>query len=123
MARIQLHGDIQEIAHAVIDLLISAAQMSNPTANTSPPTPSSPSPHLNRGGAHATPAPASLVPYTADQLIRMKIVMRETDHPARTRESWGGSEIRNFEKTNAELLGRNDKSVRFMFHPPGWTVD
>ncbi|KAI0714023.1 cyclin-like protein [Cerioporus squamosus] len=107
-------GDIEEIAHEVIDLLISAAQTAT-TANTSPQTPSSPSPHLSRTPA----APSVHVPYKADQLIRLKIVMRETEHPPRNRESVAGGENIAFDKSDSTLLGRNDKTVRFMFAPPG----
>ncbi|EJF61099.1 cyclin-like protein [Dichomitus squalens] len=115
--------DIEEIAHALIDLLIAAAQ--TPTANTSPRTPSSPSPHLSHSaGQQALPRPPP-VPYKADQLIRLKIVMRETEHTPRNRESAtrGEEDIMNFNKSDSTLLGRNDKTVRFMFGPPTMVDD
>ena len=116
-------GDIEEIAHAIIDLLIGATQ--NPAANTSPHTPSSPSPHLSHStGQQALPRPPP-VPYKADQLIRLKIVMRETEHPPRNRESATGGEedVFSFNKSDSTLLGRNDKTVRFMFGPPAMVDD
>ncbi|RPD62215.1 cyclin-like protein [Lentinus tigrinus ALCF2SS1-7] len=110
--------DIEEIAHEVIDLLISASQTAT-TANTSPQTPSSPSPHLSRTSA----APSVQVPYKADQLIRLKIVMRETEHPPRNRDSVAGGQNIEFDKSTSTFLGRNDKTVRFMFAPPGMVDD
>lgn len=107
-------ADIEEIAHAVIDLLISAAQ--SPNANTSPQTPSSPSPHLARSSN--APSTSIHVPYKSDQLIRLKIVMRETEHSARNRESAAAGEDIEFDRSNSTMLGRNDKTVRFMFVPP-----
>jgi len=108
--------DLEEIAFAVIDLLIAASQ--NPQANTSPTTPSSPSPHLSRSqqshsGHHLQPPPP--LPYKTDQLIQLKIVMRESEHPARQRESIAPEHIEN----EASLLGRNEGTVRFLFGPPG----
>lgn len=104
-----------EIAHAVMDLLIVASQ--NPQANTSPTTPSSPSPHLSRS-QHTHPAahaPLPPIPYKTDQLIRLKIAMREREHPPRERESLAPGQVEN----EASLLGRNEGTVRFLFGPPG----
>lgn len=117
---------VPEIAHAIIDLLIAAAQ--NPQANTSPSTPSSPSPHLARAQHAATAAATSSSahapnvqtippPYTPDQLIRMKIAMRETEHPPRYRQSLATDEATV--DPEAALLGRNEGTVRFLFGPPG----
>ncbi|EIW59723.1 cyclin-like protein [Trametes versicolor FP-101664 SS1] len=108
-------ADIEEIAHAVVDLLITFSQ--NPAANTSPATPSSPHPHHShsRGGhghGHAPPAPV-YAPYKADQLIRLKIVMRETEHAARVR---GSVEEPNYEASDSPFY-RNDRTVRYMFAP------
>lgn len=107
--------DLEEIAHAVMDLLIVASQ--NPQANTSPTTPSSPSPHLSRS-QHTHPAahaPLPPIPYKTDQLIRLKIAMREREHPPRERESLAPGQVEN----EASLLGRNEGTVRFLFGPPG----
>ncbi|KAH9841428.1 cyclin-like protein [Rhodofomes roseus] len=102
--------DLEEVAFAVIDLLIGASQSHQP--NTSPTTPSSPSPHLSRAQAVANAVPPSL-PYSTDQLIRLKIVMRQSEHPARQRES-----LTHSAKHEASLLGRNEGTVRFLFGPP-----
>ncbi|KAI0662058.1 cyclin-like protein [Cubamyces menziesii] len=120
-------ADIEEIAHAIIDLLISYAQ--NPAANTSPHTPSSPHPHqLSRGGlgqhqhghGHGTPAPV-YVPYKADQLIRLKIVMRETEHPPRHRESVAAEEP-SYDASSSPFY-RDEKTVRYMFAPAALVDD
>ena len=63
------------------------------------------------------------MPYKADQLIRLKIVMRESEHPSRVRESAAAGEDINFNKNDSTLLGRNDKTVRFMFVPPTMVDD
>ncbi|KZT25400.1 hypothetical protein NEOLEDRAFT_1133774 [Neolentinus lepideus HHB14362 ss-1] len=104
--------DIEEIAHQTIDLLISHAQ--NPLASTSPSTPSSPSSHHLSHISHppninSQPIPT---PYKPDQLIRLKIHMRETEHPARPRVALakGG-------EAGTGLLGRNEGTVRFLFGP------
>ncbi|KAH7922586.1 cyclin-like protein [Leucogyrophana mollusca] len=110
--------DLEEIAHLVIDLLIQAAQ--NTSANTSPRTPSSPSPHpspRNQGIAYQHPSP---IPYKADQLIQLKIVMRQNERPQRPSKPldnidpsalYSGDEV--------AMLGKNEGTVRFLFGPPG----
>jgi len=115
-------GDLEEIVHAILDLLIAAAQ--NPLANTSPATPSSPSPHMSRSQHHSSnPNLHSLqpAPYKADQLIRLKIVLRESEHERRPRESAAPNELHA--ETQAALLGRNEGTVRFLFGPPGAVDD
>ncbi|KZT11898.1 cyclin-like protein [Laetiporus sulphureus 93-53] len=106
--------DLEEIAFVVIDLLVTASQ--NALANTSPVTPSSPSPHTSRSQhrqalAQAQPPP---VPYKTDQLIRLKILMREHEHPPRQWEI----AVPRYEENEASLLGRNEGTVRFLFGPP-----
>ncbi|KAI0731920.1 cyclin-like protein [Fomitopsis betulina] len=102
--------DLEEVAFAVIDLLIGASQTHQP--NTSPTTPSSPSPHLSRAQVTANAVPPSL-PYSTDQLIRLKIVMRHSEHPPRARAS-----LADEAEHEASLLGRNEGTVRFLFGPP-----
>jgi CTD kinase subunit beta len=109
-----------EIAHAIIDLLLQVAQ--NPSANTSPSTPTSPSPHPSprnqpfSATQHSHLAP---VPYKADQLIRLKIEMRETEHPPRPRQPVGSADASSFHGRGGNaLLGRNEGTVRFLFRPP-----
>ncbi|KAK7056895.1 RNA polymerase II C-terminal domain kinase beta subunit [Paramarasmius palmivorus] len=104
------------IAHTIVDLLTQGAQ--NPSTNTSPRTPSSPSPHpsprnqyLSSGSAQ--PATPSTAPYKSDQLIRLKIAMRESDHPPLSRVSYQDVD-------NENVLGRNEGTVRFLFEPPGF---
>ncbi|KAM6494376.1 Cyclin-like protein [Amanita muscaria] len=116
--------DLEDIAHTMLDLLIQVAQ--NPSANTSPSTPSSPSPHLSTSSSsshlhlsrtiHQLPLP----PYKADQLIRLKIVMRETEHPHRPRQPLGTADPSAlYSGDDVALLGRNEGTVRFLFGPPG----
>ncbi|PFH54113.1 hypothetical protein AMATHDRAFT_136094 [Amanita thiersii Skay4041] len=117
--------DLEDIAHIILDLLIQACQ--NPSANTSPSTPSSPSPHLgsssssylhpSRAGTHQPPLPP---PYKPDQLIRLKIAMRENEHPPRARQPLGSSDPSAlYSGDDVALLGRNEGTVRFLFGPPG----
>ncbi|TFK52610.1 cyclin-like protein [Heliocybe sulcata] len=106
LARVE---DIQEIAHQTIDLLIVHAQ--NPLATTSPISPSSPSPNLPHLPSHSAAHSQSAVPYKPDQLIRLKIHMRETEHPARRRPPLAREEV------GTGLLGRNEGTVRFLFGP------
>lgn len=84
-------------------------------ANTSPSTPSSPHPARNpHASSHAQQA--LLVPYKPDQLMRLKIVMRETEHAPRPRDSgWADAQA----EAEAMLLGRNEGTVRFLFAPAG----
>jgi len=113
--------DLEAIAHAVIDLLIQAAQA--PSANTSPRTPSSPSPHPSPRNSHlssALPKPEPLpAPYKADQLMRLKITMRETEHRPRARQPLGTQDPSAlYGGDEASMLGRNEGTVRFLFGPP-----
>jgi CTD kinase subunit beta len=111
------------IAHTVIDLLIQGAQ--NQTLNTSPRTPSSPSPHPSPRVPHPLiePQPPT-IPYNADQLIRLKIVMRQTEHPQRVRQPLGNADPSAlYSGDDVGLLGRNEGTVRFLFGPPGVSGD
>ncbi|KAH8109802.1 cyclin-like protein [Phellopilus nigrolimitatus] len=122
--------DLEEICHHLLDLLIYAAQ--NPSATTSPTTPSSPSPQTYASprtphSSHALHAPHQAVPpvpYKHDTLMRLKIHLRETEHPARPRtdaeDSEGGAESPDdvFGKGgDAAGLGKNEGTVRFIFGP------
>lgn len=101
---------ISEIAHAIIDLLIQVAQ--NPHASTSPRTPSSPHPNrISRSALRPEPPP---VPYKSDQLMRLKIVMREQEYPPKLRDSAASGDL-----PDAMSLGQNDGTTRFLFVPPG----
>ena len=100
------------ISHALLDLLISQTQ--NPSANTTPNTPSSPSPHISRAALHIA-APA---PHTSDQLMRLKIAMRENEHPPRSRSPILGDGYHDV-PDGADAIGRNEGTVRFLFGPNG----
>ncbi|KAF4590728.1 hypothetical protein EYR40_009325 [Pleurotus pulmonarius] len=108
--------DLQEIAHTILDLLIQGSQASS--ANTSPSTPSSPSPHIH---SRSKPDQQQLqTPYKSDQLIRLKIHMRETEHIPRTRFPVGASDPLALQAVDGTAqLGRNEGTVRFLFGPPG----
>jgi CTD kinase subunit beta len=113
--------DLEEIAHVLIDLLIQAAQ--NPSANTSPRTPASPSPHPSPRNQHLSsignPQPPP-IPYKADQLIRLKIMMRQNEHPLRPQQPLGSADPSELYNGNdIAMLGRNQGTVRFLFGPPG----
>ncbi|KAH9980355.1 cyclin-like protein [Lactifluus volemus] len=100
------------ISHALLDLLISQTQ--NPSANTTPNTPSSPSPHGSRAALQVS-APVS---YTLDQLMRLKIAMRENEHRPRSRTPVLGDAYHDF-PDGADAIGRNEGTVRFLFGPHG----
>ncbi|KAJ7368644.1 cyclin-like protein [Mycena albidolilacea] len=110
--------DLEGIAHTVIDLLIQGAQSA--TQNTSPRTPSSPSPHPSPRTPHPLIEPqAASVPYNADQLIRLKIAMRQTEHSQRVRQPLGNADPSAlYSGDDVGLLGRNEGTVRFLFGPP-----
>ncbi|KAJ3753793.1 cyclin-like protein [Lentinula raphanica] len=108
--------DLEAIAHIMVDLLIQRAQT---TANTSPATPSSPSPHPSPRNAYLSSLqPNHTNPYNTDQLIRLKIAMRESDHDPRPRESWQDPDSAS--SVGREVIGRNEGTVRFLFEPPGF---
>ncbi|KAI0300364.1 cyclin-like protein [Russula brevipes] len=104
--------DLEAISHAILDLLIS--QIQNPSANTTPNTPSSPSPHISRTALHIA-APAS---HTSDQLMRLKIAMRESEHLPRSRTPLLSDGSHEF-PDGADAIGRNEGTVRFLFGPHG----
>ncbi|KZT40153.1 cyclin-like protein [Sistotremastrum suecicum HHB10207 ss-3] len=115
--------DIDEISHAIIDLLNDAA--SSMSLNTSPSTPSSPSPHPSpRHSSQYQPPPA---PYKPDQLIRLKIYMRSKNIVRRHRERPPLSEKDPSESYGAgktawdiqDGSGKNTGTTRFLFGPSG----
>ena len=109
-----------DIAHTFLDLLITYVQSS---ANTSPSTPSSPSPHLPRlPQSHLSQQQhhLSLYQYNADQLFRLKIFMRQTEHNLRSR--WGLTGANSSENLGSsgsviEGLGQNEGTTIFSFFP------
>ncbi|KAF6757424.1 cyclin-like protein, partial [Ephemerocybe angulata] len=106
--------DLDDIAHNVIDLFIQSSQ--NPSANTSPSTPSSPHPH----SSHNRQPQVIQSPWKSEQLIRLKIAMRETELPPRKRQPLGTSDPSALYKAeDANLVGKNEGTVRFLFAPPG----
>ncbi|KAG7088334.1 hypothetical protein E1B28_012341 [Marasmius oreades] len=115
-AKFQSHvEDLEAIAHTIVDLLTQGAQ--TPSANTSPRTPSSPSPHPSPRDRYSSsgflqPMPPP-VPFKSDQLIRLKIAMRQKDHSPLPRRSYQDTETEN-------ALGRNEGTVRFLFESPGF---
>lgn len=116
----------------MLDLLMSAAQ-SVPSANTSPSTPASPSSYPQRHQPNFYPNVH--VPWKHDQLMRLKIDLREREHPPRERPplalassaSTGSMSAGNWslgagvESADAVgdvgLLGKNEGTVRFLFGP------
>ncbi|KAG6840991.1 hypothetical protein C0991_002881 [Blastosporella zonata] len=110
--------DLEVIAHAMLDLLLATTQ--NPSANTSPSTPSSPAPHLSIRHQYEKHSLHASSPYNNDQLIRLKISMRETEHPPRPRQPLGNADPSAlYGGDDVPLLGRNEGTVRFLFGPPG----
>ncbi|KAL1667449.1 cyclin-like protein [Schizophyllum commune] len=104
--------DLEAIAHALIDLIGQGLQ--NPATKPSPRTPSSPS-------ATASTAPGKATPrlYDADQLLRLKIKLRETEHEPRARNPIGRADpTAGHRSDDIAMLWRNEGTVRFMFGPP-----
>lgn len=64
------------------------------------------------------PPPA---PYKPDQLMRLKIVMRESEREPRMRYSMGDANW--YANAGLPSLGSNEGTVRFMFAPPGIADD
>ncbi|KAJ3514142.1 hypothetical protein NLJ89_g2551 [Agrocybe chaxingu] len=121
---------ISEFAHTFLDLLLQFTQQSvSSSTNTSPSTPSSPSPHLvaTPGRDRHSLHPHQLqhpYPYKPDQLIRLKIAMREneaeTGHlPAPKRRKISVPS----ELDSTERIGQNEGTVRFLFFPHGVAGD
>ncbi|KAL5519762.1 hypothetical protein ACEPAG_1422 [Sanghuangporus baumii] len=142
--------DLEEICHLLLDLFIHASQ--NPSATTSPSTPSSPSPHVpsprtpHPHHSHPHPHPHAQqqqilpppAPYKQDWLMRLKIHLREHEHPPRPRDvtswgsgiptehgafgTWAGVEdvLSRSGAIDTEGLGKNEGTVRFMFRPEGF---
>ncbi|KAF8158076.1 cyclin-like protein [Crassisporium funariophilum] len=112
--------DLEDFAHTILDLLIQYTQ--NPSANTSPNTPSSPSPPLSTRDRHAASQSHQYqYPYNPDQLIRLKIAMRATEHTPRRRKALDGSDPSAL--YNADSIGQSEGTVRFLFFPPGFEGD
>ncbi|KAI6044276.1 cyclin-like protein [Pisolithus marmoratus] len=113
--------DLEEIAHILIDLLMQAAQ--NPSANTSPRTPSSPSPHPSPRNQHFSssgPPHTPQILYKSDQLLQLKITMRENEHPPRPDRPLSTADLSAVYSGNDVFhLGKNEGTVRFLFGPPG----
>lgn len=112
--------DLEDITHTLLDLIIQFVQ--NPSLSTSPSTPSSPSPHPAHHSSHQhTHASPAQPPYNYDQLIRMKIAMRESEHPPRRRHShlsWRnkGSWDVGYTWHPEE---KKESTVRYLFTPGG----
>ena len=54
------------------------------------------------------------IPYKSDQLMRLKIVMREQEYPPKERDSAATDQL-----PDAMSLGKNEGTTRFLFVPPG----
>lgn len=131
---------VAEIAHEVIDLFVQVGQSPSsgvPSANTSPSTPSSPPrypPHSSQPHSQhqlSIHNPTSL-PYKSDQLMRLKIAMRDREAERSPRPPLkalrpgcyltgmltnpnGPCEVPSGDPPLNEGLGRNEGTVRFLF--------
>ena len=54
--------------------------------------------------------------HTSDQLMRLKIAMRENEHPPRSRTLVLGDGYHDF-PDGSDAIGRNEGTVRFLFGP------
>lgn len=59
---------------------------------------------------------AAPAPHTSDQLMRLKIAMRENEHTPRSRTPILGDGYHDF-PDGADAIGRNEGTVRFLFGP------
>ena len=59
-----------------------------------------------------------MVQHTGDQLMRLKIAMRETEHQPRSRTPILGDGSHDC-PDGADAIGRNEGTVRFLFGPHG----
>ena len=125
----------QEICHILLDLLLHVAQ--NPSANTSPATPQSPSPHAyqsprpqhpvssNTGQFHGQQSAAPRLANTLkpDTLLRLKIHLREHEHTARVREDPGEDALMGIGDVDIAGMGGMEGTIRFKFGPErDWAV-
>jgi CTD kinase subunit beta len=120
-----------EIAHAVMDLLLhetTTSTFNTSSTHTSPSTPQSPSPYSHPPLTSAVVPPLAInppsIPHRPDQLTRLKIMMRQNDVQKERRRSSSGAgpsprESGGTAVAEAEGLGRNEGTVRFLFGPPG----
>ncbi|KAF9777636.1 cyclin-like protein [Thelephora terrestris] len=79
---------LEQIAHEIIDLFVQVGQSpasGAPSANTSPSTPSSPPRHLSHSSQPHPQHLTTSLPFKSDQLMRLKIAMRdrEAERPPR----------------------------------------
>lgn len=139
--------NVAEIAHEIIDLFVQIGQnpaSGAPSANTSPSTPSSPPRHLSHSSQPHSQHLATSLPFKSDQLMRLKIAMRdrEAERPPRpssntvrpgyattgsvlnpyNTNNWGygqgnghPGEVPGGDPAINEGLGRNEGTVRFLF--------
>lgn len=59
---------------------------------------------------------AAPAPHTSDQLMRLKIAMRENEHPPRSRTPILADGYHD-SPDGADAIGRNEGTVRFLFGP------
>ncbi|ELU38263.1 hypothetical protein AG1IA_07724 [Rhizoctonia solani AG-1 IA] len=115
---------LEDIAHALLDLLLSNPSSTSLHANTSPTTPSSPSPSQQQ--SQSTPA-TSTVPanYSTAQLTRLKIQLREQEQQEQRDRRPVRSRVRSAMDADAVMNAlngvgdSNEGTVRFLFGLPG----
>lgn len=112
-----------EIAHEIVDLIMQASHIST-SANTSPSTPQSPSTNNPPSRHSHFMNPNQVVPYKQDQLMRLKIFMRESEHPSRPKHIVDSSSSvllassKEDSASPAATIGQNVGTVRYLFGPP-----
>jgi len=118
--------DLEDIVHALLDLLTSFAINAPSSLTTSPRTPSSPSAHhLSTFTSHISPnAPSSLahVLSSTASLTRLKIMLRGIEHEPRERipaSMTDPTADMTSSGDDTEGIGKNEGTVRFLFGPPG----
>ncbi|KAJ1303328.1 hypothetical protein OPQ81_011524 [Rhizoctonia solani] len=115
---------LEDVAHALLDLLLLNPSSTSLHANTSPTTPSSPSPSQQQ--SQSTPT-ISTVPasYSTSQLTRLKIQLREQEQQEQRDRRPARVRVRSAMEMDVIMNGlngvgdSNEGTVRFLFGLPG----
>ncbi|KAG8907715.1 hypothetical protein FRB99_002511 [Tulasnella sp. 403] len=118
--------DLEDVVHAILDLLLSMSSNAPSSLNTSPSTPSSPSPHSTLAFAanpNASPNSLSAIAVISNtaSLTRLKIALKEREHEPRERIPLSRTDPTaglTPNSTETDGIGKNEGTVRFLFGPP-----
>jgi len=116
--------DIEDVVHIMLDLLSSMSSSLSTALTTSPSTPSSPSPYstvayVSNPNASPNSSPAVALLSSSTSITRLKIALKENEHEPRERAPLSQIDptVEFGANPEAEGLGRNEGTVRFLFGP------